>query len=105
MITSDKVQLEESLGRSGTRLSASELARTTHAELGDGLTPDESRGFERGIRTMVQGVRQSMGFEQDSKGHAVPAPVQQQAIQRAAGHEREGATHQVERGQGHGISW
>jgi ATP-dependent exoDNAse (exonuclease V) alpha subunit len=105
VITSDKAQLEESVGRSGARLSASELVRTRDATLAEGLAPDASRGFERGIRTMVQGVRQSMGFEQDSKGHTVPAPVQQQAIQHAAGHEREGATHQVERGQGHGISW
>ena len=105
VITSDKAQLEESVGRSGARLSASELVRTRDATLAEGLAPDASRGFERGIRTMVQGVRQSMGFEQASKGHAVPAPVQQQAIQHAACHERESATHQVERGQGHGISW
>jgi hypothetical protein len=105
VITSDKARLEESVGRSGARMSASELVRTRDATLAEGLAPDASRGFERGIRTMVQGLRQSMGFEQDSKGHAVPAPVQQQAIQHAAGHEREGATHQVERGPGHGISW
>jgi conjugative relaxase-like TrwC/TraI family protein len=105
VITSDKAQLEESVGRSGARMSASELVRTRDATLAEGLAPDASRGFERGIRTMVQGVRQSMGFEQDSKGHTVPAPVQQQAIQHAAGHERGGPAQQLERGQGHGISW
>ena len=104
VITSDKARLEESVGRSGARLSASELVRTIHAKLADGLTPDASRGFERGIRTVVEGVRRSVGFEQDSHGHAVPPPVQQQAIQHAAGHERGGPAHQLERGRGYGIS-
>ena len=80
VITSDKARLEESVGRSGARLSASELVRTMHARLAEGLTPDASRGFERGIRAVVEVARQSVGFEQDSHGHAVPAPVQQQAI-------------------------
>ena len=105
VITSDKAQLEESVGRSGARLSASELVRTRHARLAEGLTPDASRGFERGIRAMVEVARQSVGFEQDSHGHAVPAPVQQQAIQHAASHEREAPAQKIERGQGHGISW
>jgi hypothetical protein len=105
VITSDKAQLEESVGRSGARLSASELARTTHARLADGLAPDASRGFERGIRTVVEVARQSVGFEQDSHGHALPAPVHQQAIQHTASHEREAPAQKIERGQGHGISW
>jgi hypothetical protein len=105
VITSDKARLEESMGRSGARLSASELVRTRDATLAEGLAPDASRGFERGIRTMAQGARQSMGFEQDSKGHEVPAPAQQQAIQHSAGHEREAPAQKIERGQGHGISW
>jgi conjugative relaxase-like TrwC/TraI family protein len=105
VITSDKLQLEESLGRSGARLSASELVRTMHTRLAEGFTPDASRGFERGIRTVVEGVRQSVGLEQDSHGHAVPAPVHQQAIQDTASHEREAPAQKIERGQGHGISW
>jgi hypothetical protein len=105
VITSDKARLEESVGRSGARLSASELVRTMHARLADGLTPDASRGFERGIRAVVVEVRQSLGVERESTGHAVPEPVQQQAIAHAAGHERDKPAKQLERGHGLGISW
>jgi hypothetical protein len=105
VITSDKAQLEESVGRSGARLSASELVRMLHARVTDGLTPDGSRGFERGIRTVAKSLLQSEGFEQDSQGHAVPAPAKQQAIQHTASHEREAPAQKIERGQGHGISW
>lgn len=104
VVTSDKARLQESVGRSGARLSASELVRTTHARSAAGVVPDASRGFERGIRTVVERARQSVGFEQDSRGHAVPAPVQQQARQHAAGQKPEGPARQPERGQGHGIS-
>ena len=105
VITSDKAQLEESVGRSGARLSASELVRTMHTRSAEGFTPDASRGFERGIRTVAEGRRQSVGVEQDSQGHAVPAPAKQQAIQHTASHEREAPAQKIERGQGHGISW
>ena len=104
VITSDKARLQDSVERSGARLSASELVRTMHARSAAGLAPDASRGFERGIRTVVEGTRQSVGFEQDSHGYAVPASVQQQANPHAAGHEPGGPAHQVERGQGHGVS-
>ena len=104
VITSDKARLEESVGQSGARLSASELVRTMHARVTDGLQPDTSRGFARGIRAVVDVARQPVGFEQDSRGHVAPAPVQQQDIAHAAGHERGGPAHQLERGQGHGIS-
>jgi hypothetical protein len=105
VITSDKAQLEESVGRSGARMSAWELVRTRDATLAEGFAPDASRGFERGIRTVVEVARQSVGFEQDSQGHAVPAPAKQQAIQHTASHEREAPAQKIERGQGHGISW
>jgi hypothetical protein len=104
VITSDKARLRESVGRSGGRLSASELVRTTHAKSAAGLTPDASRGFERGIRTVVEGARQSVGLEPDSHRHVVPTPGQQQASHHAAGHEPEGPADQLQRGQGHGIS-
>ena len=104
VITSDKARLEESVGRSGARLSASELVRTMHARSAAGLAPDASRGFERGIRTVVEGARQSVGFEQELTGHAAPAPIQLQAIPHAAGHEPGEPAQQLERGQGHGIS-
>jgi ATP-dependent exoDNAse (exonuclease V) alpha subunit len=104
VITSDKARLEESVGRSGARLSASELVRTIHATSAAGLAPDASRGFERGIRTAVEGARQSVGFEHDTHRHAVPAPMQLQASQQTAGHKSEGPAHQPERGQSHGIS-
>ena len=104
VITNDKAHLEESVRRSGARLSASELVRTMHARVAEGLTPDASRGFDRGIRAVVVGARQSVGFEQDSQRHAVQALVQQQAIQHAAGHEREAPVQPLERGQHHGIS-
>jgi hypothetical protein len=60
-------------------------------------------GFERGIRAVVVGVRQSLGFEQESQGHAVAAPVQQQAIQHAASHERKAPAQQLAQGHGLGI--
>jgi conjugative relaxase-like TrwC/TraI family protein len=104
VITSDKARLEESVGRSGARLSASELVRTMHARVAEGLTPDASRGFDRGVRAVVAGARQSVGFEQDAHGHAVPAPVQQQAIQHSASHEREAPAQELARGRGLGIS-
>jgi hypothetical protein len=63
VITSDRARLEESVGQSGARLSASELLRTMHAKLADGLTQDASRGFDRGVRTVVEMARQSVGFE------------------------------------------
>ena len=104
VITSDKARLEESVGRSGARLSASELVRTMHATSAAGLAPDTSRGFERGIRTVVEVARQSVGVEQDAQGQARTAPIQLHAIPHAAGHEPGGPAHQLERGQGHGIS-
>jgi ATP-dependent exoDNAse (exonuclease V) alpha subunit len=104
VITSDKARLEESVGRSGARLSASELVRTMHARLADGLTPDASRGFDRGIRAVVEVARQSPGIEPSSHAHAVRAAVQQQAIQHAVSHEQREPAHQLERGRGHGIS-
>jgi hypothetical protein len=105
VITSDKARLEESVGRSGARLSASELVRTMHARGADGLTPDASRGFDRGIRTVVEGVRQSVALEQGHhRGQGVPSPVHQQDIAHATGHERGDPAHQLERGRGHGIS-
>lgn len=104
VITSDKARLEESVGRSGARLSASELVRTMHAKSAVGLAPDASRGFERGIRTVVEGARQSVGFEQDSHGQARTAPIQLHAIPHAAGHEPGEPAQQLEQGQGHGIS-
>ena len=100
----DKARLEASVGRSGARLSASELVRTRHARSPAGLTPDATRGFERGIRTVVEGARQSVGFEQDAQGHARTVPIQLHAIPHAAGHEPGEPAQQLERGQGHGIS-
>ena len=104
VITSDKSRLQESVGRSDARLSASELVRTIHATSAAGLAPDASRGFERGIRTVVEGARQSVGVERNSYRHAGAAPAQQQAIPHAAAHEPAGPAHQPERGQGYGIS-
>ena len=103
VITSDKARLEESVERSGARLSASELVRTMHARVAEGLTPDASRGFERGIRAAVVEARQSLGVERDSTGHAVPAPVQQQAIQHVVSHERKAPAQQLAQGHGLGI--
>jgi UvrD-like helicase C-terminal domain len=100
VITSDKARLEEAVGRSGARLSVSELVRTMNTRLADGLKPDASRGFDRGVRTVVEGVRQAVGFEQDRPEHVVPERVQKQDI----AHVRRGPSHQLERGQGYGIS-
>jgi conjugative relaxase-like TrwC/TraI family protein len=104
VITSDKARLEESVERSGARLSASELVRTMHTRVAEGLTPDASRGFKRGIRAVVVEARQALGVEREFTGQAVPAPVQQQAIQHAASQERKTPAQQLERGQGYGIS-
>ena len=104
VITSDKSRLQESVGRSDARLSASELVRTIHTKSADRLVPDPSRGFERGIRTVVEGARQSVGVERNSYRHAGAAPAQQQAIPHAAAHEPAGPAHQPERGHGYGIS-
>jgi ATP-dependent exoDNAse (exonuclease V) alpha subunit len=102
VITSDKARLEASVGRSGARLSASELLRTRHARLADGLRPDASRGFDRGIRAVVERARRSMGFEQESQGRAVPARTQQEAVQHAD--HRAHVAHQPDRGRRYGIS-
>jgi hypothetical protein len=105
VITSDRTRLAESIGQSGARLSASELVRTMHARWAEGLTPDGSRDFDRGIRAVVERARQSVGFEQESHGRAVRAPVQQQqAFQHTATPEREAPSQKLERGRGHGIS-
>jgi hypothetical protein len=71
VITSDKALLGEAVARSDARLSASELVR--HAQWAAGRSPDVSRGFERGIRALVEDARQSVGLERDSPGHAVSA--------------------------------
>jgi conjugative relaxase-like TrwC/TraI family protein len=105
VITSDKARLEESVGRSGARLSASELVRMMRDTLGDGLTQDASRGFDRGIRALVEWARQSVGYEQDADGHALPRRVQQQTIQHAPGHGRGPSAQPLEQGRGYGISW
>jgi hypothetical protein len=104
VITSDKARLEESVGRSGARLSASELVRTMHARVTDGLQPDTARGFARGIRAVADVARHSVCSEQNQRGQVAPAPVQQQDIAHAAGHEPGGPVQQAERGPGHGIS-
>jgi hypothetical protein len=104
VITSDKGRLEESVGQSGARLSASELVRTMHARVPDGLQPDTSRGFARGIRAVVDVARQPVRFDHASHGHAVAGSVQQQDIAHADGHDRGGPVQQAERGRGHGIS-
>jgi hypothetical protein len=57
VITTDKARNEESVGRSGARLSASELVRTMHGRSAEGLRPDASRGFDRGIRAVVEVAR------------------------------------------------
>jgi conjugative relaxase-like TrwC/TraI family protein len=103
VITSDKAVLEESVARSGARLSASELVRTAHARLADSLAPNASRGFERGIRAVVEQARQSLGVERDSPGHVVPGPVQQLAVQHAFGQERVAPAQELQRGHGLGI--
>jgi ATP-dependent exoDNAse (exonuclease V) alpha subunit len=102
VITSDKALLQESIGRSGARLSASELVRTKHIHLAEGLTPDASRGFERGIRTIAEEMRQSVRLAPDSPGHAVVAPVRLQ-FQQEVGREHVGQVQQLQRGQGLGI--
>ena len=98
-------RLEEAVGRSGARLSASELVRTMRDKLGDGLTQDASRGNDRGIRALVEWARQSVGYEQDADGHALPTRVQKQTIQQAPGQERGPSAQPVEQGRGYGISW
>jgi hypothetical protein len=103
VITSDKARLEESVARSGARLSASELVRTAHARVADGPALNASRGFERGIRAVVEEARQSLGVEQDSPGHAVPGPVQRHAVQQAFGQERVAPAQQLQRGHDLGI--
>jgi hypothetical protein len=103
VITSDKALLQESVGQSSARLSASELVRTRHAQLAESLTPNTSRGFERGIRMIVEERRQSVGLAHESPGHAVPAPVRQQVAQHATGQERGGQVQQLQRGHGLGI--
>jgi len=105
VITSDKARLEESVGQSGARLSASELVRMMRDKVGNGLTQDASRGYDRGIRAVVEWARQSAGYEQDSDGHALPARVQRQTIKHAPGHERGQSAQQLEQGRGYGISW
>jgi hypothetical protein len=105
VITSDKVRLEESVGRSGARLTASELVRMMRDTWRDGLTQDASRGYDRGIRTVVEWARQAEGYEQDADGHARPARVLQQTIEHASGHERGPSARQLEQGRGHGIGW
>jgi ATP-dependent exoDNAse (exonuclease V) alpha subunit len=102
VITSDKALLQESIGQSGARLSASELVRMKHVQA-EGLGPEASRGFERGIRAIVEEMRQSVGLAHESPGHAVPAPVRQQVVQHAADRERVGQAQQLQRGQGLGI--
>ena len=105
VITSDKARLEESVGRSGARLSASELVRTMHASVGgrprSRMRREASNGASerwwRGRASRWDSSRIPMGMR-------VPAPVQQQAIAHAAGHEPGGPAQQLERGQGHGIS-
>jgi conjugative relaxase-like TrwC/TraI family protein len=101
VITSDKALLEESVARSDARLSASELVR--HAQRTAGLTPDASRGFERGIRAVVEGVRQSVGIERDSPGHAVSAPRQEPSRVRAVNQERTAQSQELKRGVNLGI--
>jgi hypothetical protein len=53
---------------------------------------------------VVVEARQSLEVERESTGHAVPAPVQQQAIQHVVSQERKAPAQQLERGHGYGIS-
>ena len=104
VITSDKARLEESVGRSGARLSASELVRTMHARWPMASSQMRREGSHAGFGQWWTGRASRWDSSRIPIGHAVAAPVQQQAIQHAAGHERGGPAHQLERGQGHGIS-
>jgi hypothetical protein len=102
--------LRQEFVRSGLPATAEALAvlsKQLHASPrgADGLTPGASRGFERGIRAVVELARQSVGVEQDHRrGHIVQALVHQQDIAQAAGYERGEPKHQLERGRSHGIS-
>jgi conjugative relaxase-like TrwC/TraI family protein len=104
VITTEKTRLQESVARSDARLSASELVRTRSGTLSAGLTPDASRGFERGIRMVAEGTRESSGIERHSHGHAAPEPTRQPTIQQVTGREPGEPARQLERGHDHGIS-
>ena len=106
VITSDKAQLEESMAQSSARLSASELVRTSHVRA-TGLTPDATRGFERGIHAVVEGVRQSREIERDAPEHALPGPArqQQQSMAQAVSQGRAAHELQIRRGGGLGIGF
>ena len=104
VITSDKARLEESVGRSGARLSASELVRTMHARSAAGLTPDASRGFERGIRTVVEGRASRWDSSRIPMGRRSLRPSSSRPSSTRLATNARGPAHQLERGQGHGIS-
>jgi hypothetical protein len=103
VITSDKARLQDSIGRSGARPSASELVRKMQASLDHRQQPDISRGFERGIRAAAL-ARQASGCERAQERSMVSAPVPKQEIEPASNANQQGPALHLERGRSHGLS-
>jgi hypothetical protein len=102
VITSDKAGLQDSVGQSGARLSASELVRKMHANR-EHASLREARGYERGIQLIADGARHS-GTEWDEQRNSVHLVIQHHPIRHEPA--RQGLElPQIKQGHNHGISW
>jgi hypothetical protein len=104
VVTSDKTLLQDSIGRSGARPSASELVRKMHASPHRGQQPDVSRGFERGIRAAAAQAQQTAEHQRGHDTRAQPPPAHQQEMEPAVSRHERAPAQQIERGLNHGLS-
>jgi conjugative relaxase-like TrwC/TraI family protein len=104
VITSDKGRLAESVTQSEARASALELVRrmSQARPMDDGVrTP--VRGFERGIRAVVEQVQRAAAEDHGNPGGKRAEAGLHQAIQ-SGGHSNGGAGQQLERGDDFGFT-
>jgi ATP-dependent exoDNAse (exonuclease V) alpha subunit len=101
VVTSDKALLQESIGYSGARQSASELVRAMAADVERGQQPGLARGVDRGLGGAV-GLARQVSYEWE--------PEPSQAVRPSFQHVEdtmnrdEGASPQQKRGHGYGLS-
>jgi hypothetical protein len=107
VVTCDKARLRESIGESGARQSASDLARRAQGVVEHGRRQD-GFGVERGRQVAVALAHQAARYEETPKREPLEH-TQQSQLARTVCREQPAPQRQVEpeieRGQSHGISW
>jgi conjugative relaxase-like TrwC/TraI family protein len=105
VVTSDKALLQESIGQSGARQSASELVRKMATSTDPHHGRQERQGLVRGLSGAVALARQAAGQAWEHERELPLMDSHRKDLEHDRGQERSGRTPQVERGQGFGLGW